>query len=100
MKLIYITLNTVEEARKIGRAILEKKLANCVNFFPITCIYNYEDEITEEPEVVLVIKTQEGKYKDIEAVIKEHIPYDNFIGELTVDQVNNNFESWLSAVVN
>ena len=57
MKLLYVTLNNNEEARKIGRRLLEKKLANCVNFFPITCIYNYNNEITEEPEVVLIIKT-------------------------------------------
>ncbi|MEN9389859.1 MAG: hypothetical protein RLY61_943, partial [Candidatus Parcubacteria bacterium] len=73
MKIIYTTLNNNDEARKIGRALLENKLANCVNFFPITCIYNYENEISEEPEVVLLIKTLEGKYKDIEAVIKQHI---------------------------
>lgn len=99
VKIIYSTLNNNDEARKIGRALLESKLANCVNFFPITCIYNYENEITEEPEVVLLIKTLEGKYKEIEAVIKQHITYDNFIGELRVDQVNSNFEGWLCSIV-
>lgn len=99
MKIIYTTLNNNEEARKIGRDLLEKKLANCVNFFPITCIYNYNNEITEEPEVVLLIKTIEGKYKDIEAVVKSHISYDNFIGELNVDQINPNFEGWLCSLV-
>ena len=99
MKLIYTTLNSSEEARKIGKDLLEKKLANCVNFSPITSIYNYNDEITEEPEVVLMIKTIEGKYKDIETVVKSHISYDNFIGELDVGQVNSNFEGWLCSLV-
>lgn len=99
MKIIYVTLNNKEEARKIGRALLEKGLANCVNFFPITCIYNWEDEITEEPEVVLIIKTKEGKYEEIEKVIKADIKYDNFIGQIQVDQVNSNFEGWLRKVV-
>ncbi len=79
--------------------MLEKKLANCVNFFPITCIYNYENEITEESEVVLIIKTLEGKYKEIEAAIKENITYDNFIGEVEISQINSNFESWLTSIV-
>ena len=99
MKIIYTTLNNNEEARKISRDLLEKKLANCVNFFPITCIYNYKGAITEEPEVVLLIKTIEGKYTDIETVVKRHISYDNFIGELNVDQVNSNFEGWLCSLV-
>jgi len=99
MKIIYTTLNNNDEARRLGRKLLEKKLANCVNFFPITCMYNYENKITEEPEVVLVIKTREGKYSQIEAVIKSEINYDNFIGEINVTQVNTNFESWLCGVV-
>lgn len=99
MKLIYTTLNNHEEAKKVGRALLEKKLANCVNLFPITCIYNYENEITEEPEVVLLIKTLEGKYTQIEEEIKKHINYDNFIGEIEVSQVNENFEGWLCSIV-
>ena len=99
MKLIYTTLNNIDEARKIGRQLLEKKLANCVNIFSITCIYNYENEITEEPEVVLIIKTIEGKYKEIEPIIKSHITYTNFIGELNVDKINSDFENWLVGVV-
>lgn len=99
MKIIYITLNNNEEARAIGRKLLEMKLANCVNFFPITCIYSYKDEITEEPEVVLIIKTLENMFAKIEKVVKESINYDNFIGEIQVNQVNSNFESWLNSVV-
>lgn len=99
MKIIYTTLNNTQEAQTVGRALLQKNLAKCVNFFPITCIYNYEGEITEEPEIVLIIKTLEGKYSEIEAIIKEHITYDNFIGELNVDQVNSNFEGWLCGIV-
>ncbi len=99
MKIIYTTLNNLDEARAIGKKLLEKKLANCINFFPITCIYNYEDCVNEEPEVVLLIKTIEGKYKEIECLIRENIFYDNFIGEINVDQVNSNFEGWLYGVV-
>ena len=99
MKLIYVTLNNSDEARRIGRRLLKNKLANCVNFFPITCIYNYEDEITEEPEVVLIVKTLEGKYTEIEKVIKSEIDYDNFIGQIGVDQINSNFEGWLTRIV-
>lgn len=100
MKVIYITLNSTEEARKIGREILESKLANCINFFPITCMYNYKDEITEEPEVVLIVKTKKGYFEKVKRVVKKHIGYDNFIGELEVGKVNDDFSSWLNEVVN
>lgn len=99
MILIYITLNNPDEARKIGKELLEKNLANCVNFFPITCIYNYENQITEEPEVVMIIKTQDGYYEKLETVIKSYINYDNFIGQIKVEKVNDEFSSWLNKVV-
>lgn len=99
MKLIYITLNNNEEARKIGREILEKKMANCVNFFPITCMYNYKDVITEEPEVVLIVKTREGYYQKVKNLVKSRVDYDNFIGQFEVDKINDDFSSWLEAVV-
>lgn len=99
MKLIYTTLGNSDEARKIGRELLDKKLANCVNFFPITCIYNYKNEITEEPEVVLIVKTKDGYYDKVKAVIKTNIDYDNFIGQLGVDKLNDDFSNWLNEVV-
>lgn len=99
MKIIYITLNNNDEARTIGRSLLEKKLANCVNFFPITCIYNYEDTITEEPEVVLIVKTRDDKYDQIRDEVKKLLGYDNFIGQFAVEKVNDDFENWLCSIV-
>lgn len=99
MKIIYTTLNNNDEARMIGKELLMKKLGNCVNFFPITCIYNYKGEITEEPEVVLIIKTKGANYKKIEKIIKSHINYENFIGQLNVEKINNEFLRWISEVI-
>lgn len=99
MEIIYVTLNNNDEARKIGRQLLEKKLANCVNFFPITCMYNWENEITEEQEVVLIIKTKSKNFNKIEKVIKSFISYTNFIGMLEIGKINNGFEAWLNDIV-
>lgn len=99
MKVIYVTLNNNEEARKIGNRLLKEDLANCVNFFPITCIYKYKGEVTEEPEVVLIIKTLEGKYDKVLEIIKSEIDYDNFVGEFNVDKINGDFKNWIEEVV-
>ncbi|MBD2435520.1 divalent-cation tolerance protein CutA [Nostoc sp. FACHB-110] len=99
MKLYYVTLNNPDEARQIGRALLERKLAVCVNWFPITCAYIWQGEITEEPEVVLIIKTQNGYTLEIEKVIREYISYTNFIGEISPIGVNEGFLNWLNTEV-
>ncbi len=99
MKLYYITLNTPDEARQIGRDLLEKRLAVCVNWFPITCLYRWDDAITEEPEIVLIVKTQAGYRDDIERTVRAHITYTNFIAELSPTTINAGFADWLNAVV-
>lgn len=99
MKLYYITLNHADEARQIGRVVLEAKLAVCVNWFPITCLYRWEEEIIEEPEVVLVVKTQTGYREAIEKVIQQHITYTNFIAELSPTSLNQSFLTWLDKEV-
>lgn len=99
MKLYYITLNTSEEGRQIGRSLLEEQLAVCVNWFPITCAYRWEGEITEEVEVVLIIKTQDGYRNLIEQTIQQLISYTNFIAEITPSHVNSGFVEWLNKEV-
>ncbi|MFM7449188.1 MAG: divalent-cation tolerance protein CutA [Leptolyngbyaceae cyanobacterium] len=91
MKLYYVTLNNSDEAEQVGRSLLEKRLAVCVNWFSITCAYRWEGEITQEPEVALLIKTQSGLQAEIEQAIREPISYTNFIAEITSSHVNQDF---------
>ncbi len=99
MKLYYITLNTDEEARQIGMKLLTQKLAVCVNWFPITCAYRWEEKIVEEPEVVLIVKTQSGYREAIEQIIKQSITYNNLIAEISPVSVNEGFLNWLNAEI-
>jgi periplasmic divalent cation tolerance protein len=99
MNIYYVTLNKVDEARTIGFALLEEQLAVCVNWFPITCAYRWKGEITEESEVVLIIKTQAGYRGPIEQLIRDHINYTNFIAEITPTAINPLFQDWLDSEV-
>ncbi|XGB40659.1 MAG: divalent-cation tolerance protein CutA [Cyanobacteria bacterium LVE1205-1] len=96
MRLYYVTLNSVDEARTIGKALLEHQLAVCVNWFPITCLYRWEGTITEEPEVVLIIKTHAGLYEAIVHLMEQHITYTHFIGQFSPESVNSAFLHWLN----
>lgn len=99
VKIIYVTLNNEDEARKIGNELLQLDLANCINFFPITCTYKYKGKITEEPEVVLIVKTKGTYYRKVEEVIKRYIDFENFIGQINVEEINDEFSNWLNEVV-
>lgn len=95
MVLVYITLNTEEEARQISRALLEARLAVCTNWFPITCAYRWKGDIVEEPETVLLVKTTESLYDAVVEAVRQRIDYTNFIAQLSVPRINNEFAAWL-----
>jgi len=99
MKMYYITLNNPDEAKTISYALLEKRLAVCTNWFPITCAYRWQGEIKNEPEVVLVVKTKNDFREAIEEVISQHVNYTNYIAELDVHSINNGFLNWLDAEI-
>ena len=99
MRIFYITLNTDDEARQISRALLEQQLAVCTNWFPITCAYRWEGKIVEEPETVLLVKTQSGYRQTIEEVVRQHISYTNLMAEISPDSVIESFAKWLNAEV-
>lgn len=99
MRIYYVTLNTADEAHQISHALLEQQLAVCTNWFPITCAYRWEGKIVEEPETVLLIKTQPNYRGAIEQVIRRHVDYTNLIAEIVPESVNTSFLKWLDTEV-
>jgi periplasmic divalent cation tolerance protein len=79
--------------------LLEQQLAVCTNWFPITCAYRWEGKIVEEPETVLLVKTQAGYRIAVEQVIRQHINYTNLIAEIAPESVNESFLKWLNTEV-
>lgn len=74
-----ITITTCankENAKAIGRELVKKRLAACVQLFPIESIYTWMGEICEEAEVVLFIKSKTAAFEQIAASIKECHSYD------------------------
>ena len=56
---VYITAGEMEEAQRIGRTLVEKRLAACVNLVDkMHSIYWRENDIQEDSEVVMIAKTK------------------------------------------
>jgi periplasmic divalent cation tolerance protein len=57
---VYMTAASTEEARRIGRALVEERLAACANVIPgMTSFYWWQGKIDEGQETVLIAKTRE-----------------------------------------
>ncbi len=65
---ILVTTPSIDEARKIGNALVEEKLIACANIIPqVESIFYWQDKVCNEKEVLMIIKTRK---KLIDKIIK------------------------------
>jgi periplasmic divalent cation tolerance protein len=70
-QMAYITTKDALEAKTIGRALVDKKLAACVNIFPsVVSVYRFEGKTEEAEESVLVAKTHTSCKEKLCAIVK------------------------------
>lgn len=56
--IFYVTVPNLEEGKKIGKSLVENKLAACVNIVDkVHSIYEWQGKIEEDTEFLLIIKT-------------------------------------------
>ncbi len=96
---VYITASDRDEAVKIGKALVEDRLAACANVIGgVRSLYRWEGEVRDDAEAVVILKTRAGL---MEALTKR-------VGELHSHDVpcvvswpildgNADYLSWLGA---
>lgn len=100
MILIYTTFSSKKEAKKIGKELVQKKLAACINIFPIDSIYSWQKKLVEDKEFAAIIKTKKENFKKIEKFILENHSYTTpCILELPVFRATRKYSDWLNKSV-
>ena len=66
-----------EQAARIATALVEKRLAACVQASPITSTYRWKGAVETEREVRLLIKARSADYDPIAALIAAMHSYEN-----------------------
>jgi len=94
---VMVTVGDSEEASHLAKAIVEKKLAACVNLLPgINSWYWWEGKVIEDQEVLLIMKTSRGKFaelqKEVERLHSYAVPE---IIALPVVEGSTNYLSWI-----
>lgn len=96
MVFIYITCKNIEEAEKIGKILLEKKLCGCVNIWPMKSFWRDNGDINDSEEAVLLVKTIESKVGEITELVKDNHGYKTpCIATISVDRLSNDYKEWL-----
>jgi len=76
-KIVLTTTGSQEEARKIARALVDRRLAVCVNIIPqVESIYRWQGKVEDAHEWLLVIKTTGNAFERVRDAIRELHSYD------------------------
>lgn len=96
-RLVLTTVANPEEAARMGRALVEERLAACVSIVPgAQSIYRWQGAIEEATETLLVIKTGAERLTALEARVHELHSYETpeFIA-IQVDSCSARYLDWL-----
>lgn len=76
-QLVIVLTNCPEaDAAPLARALVEAKVASCVNLIPgVRSIYRWQGQICDEPEVTMLIKTTQGRHDDLVSALRLGHPY-------------------------
>ena len=98
VNLIYITAENKAEARKIGSALVESKLAACVNIIDnMNSMYVWEGKVQDDTETILIAKTTEARVPQLIEKVKALHSYDcPCILSIPVSGGNTEFINWIA----
>lgn len=96
---VYCTVPDEETAVNISRHLVENRLAACCNIVNnLRSIYFWENEVCDDAELLLIIKTTASKYEELETTIARLHPYE--VPEVIALPIIRGSKSYLSWVGN
>jgi periplasmic divalent cation tolerance protein len=76
-RVVFVTCGSIAEARRIGRAVVEKKLAACANIVSgVESIYRWKRKVERAQEVLVIMKTSATRLRELEWEVKRLHSYD------------------------
>jgi len=97
-RIVLTTTGSKAEAQKIGRSLVERRLAACVNIVgPIASVYRWKGAVESADEFLCVVKTTAEAVDKVSAAIKELHSYE--LPEcvvLPIEAGNKEYLDWIS----
>lgn len=74
--LVLCTCPEGETAESLARILIEERLAACVNVLPgLTSVYTWQGNLETSRESLLMIKTEQSRYAELELRLRQRHPY-------------------------
>jgi periplasmic divalent cation tolerance protein len=98
-RIVITTFVSAEEANRIGRSLVEERLAGCATQLPpVQSIYRWRDQIESSSETMMLIKTSLDQLSALETRLRELHSYETpEILVLTVESGSHAYLDWLQA---
>ena len=95
--IIFTTVSTKEEGYAIANELVQNKLAACVNIVPkVHSVYDWEDQIQNDEELLLLIKTTKERERDIYHTVESLHSYDTpELITIPIDHGSRKYLQWL-----
>lgn len=69
---VFVTAGSPAEGERLARALVEERLAACVNrMAPVQSVYRWEGQLEESEEQLLIIKTQRDHFTALQKRVRE-----------------------------
>lgn len=96
---VYTVYPSIVEAEQAGRALVERRLAACVNILPgMVSLYWWQGKVERGDETVMIIKTRATLAEAVRSAVKAMHSYTTpAILVLPIEQVDPDYHAWLMA---
>lgn len=96
---VYTTYPGVVEAEKAGRALVERRIAACVNILPgMISVYRWEGAVERGEEAVMIVKTRASLAETVRMAVKDTHPYTTpAILVLPIESLDQTYFAWILA---
>ncbi|HTZ90000.1 MAG TPA: divalent-cation tolerance protein CutA [Alloacidobacterium sp.] len=93
-RIVLTTASSMDEAKRMARALVEERLAACVNLAgDVESVYRWQGAVEEAQEVLLLIKTHVDKLEALEAAVLRLHSY--AVPEFLVLEINRGHSAYL-----
>lgn len=97
VRTVLVTAPDKETAERLGRTLVEERLAACANLVPgVVSIYRWSGEVHRDTEVLVIVKTTSARAERVRERVVELHPYE--VPEVLVLAVEQGHEPYLDWV--
>ena len=99
--LVLCSFSDIAEAKVCAQELVKQNLAGCLNLITgMTSFYQWEGELREDAECLLVIKTTQANYEAVELFLKANHSYDTpEIIAVPIVKGSTDYLNWLNDAI-